>query len=76
MEEGMISPPLLGGGPDMGQDSCVQSRPSHDLCQAKRQQVDKSYSHMKTEWISRLNFFNRGHAYGPAELHCSTLAKH
>lgn len=59
----------------MGQDSCVQSRANPDPCQAKRQQVDKSYSHMKTEWISRLNLFSRGYAYGPAELHCSTPAK-
>lgn len=59
----------------MGQDSCVQSPANADPCQAKRQQVDKSYSHMKTEWISRLNFFSRGYAYGPAELHCSTPAR-
>lgn len=76
VEGGMLSPPLLGGGPDMGQDSCVQSPANPDPCQAKRQQVDKSYSHMKTEWISRLNFFSRGYAYGPAELHCSAPAKH
>lgn len=65
-----------GRGSDMGQVSCVQSRASADPCQAKRQQVDKSYSHMKTEWISRLNFFSRSSAYRPAELHCSTPAKH
>lgn len=31
---------------------------------------------MKTEWISRLNFFSRGSAYRPAGLHCSAAAKH
>lgn len=64
-----------GRGSDMGQGPCVQSRANSDPCQAKRQQVDKSYSHMKTEWISRLNFFSRGYAYGTAELHCSAPAK-
>lgn len=52
-----ITADILGGGL-MGQDSCVQSLADSDPCQAKRQQVDKSYSHMKTEWISRLNLFS------------------
>lgn len=52
---------------------CVQSwGPILTHVKRKRQQVDKCYSHMKTEWISRLNVFSGGWADGPAELHCST----
>lgn len=62
-------------GPDTGQDSCMQSRTNPDPCQVKRQQADKYYSHMKTEWISRLNFFTRDYVLGPAGRHCSTPAE-
>lgn len=67
-----ITVDILGGGLILGKTP----RLSPDPCQAKSQQVDKCYSHMKTEWISRLNFLSRGHAYGHAGLHCSTPAKH
>lgn len=54
-----------------GHNACVQSWPGL----RKRQQVDKCYSHMKTDSISRLNIFWRGSACGRAELHCSATAK-
>lgn len=66
---------LRGGGLIWGRTPVCRARPMLTHVKRKRQQVDKSYSHMKTEWISRLNFFSRGYAYGLAEPHCSTPAR-
>lgn len=60
-----LSADILGGGLIWGTTPVCRAGPILTHVKREGSRFDKSYSHMKTEWISRLNFFSRGSSYGP-----------